>query len=395
MSFSFLILLLACSLEAAPILRTGLDEEGLASVEEALRRRLGDTCTDDNWTNPYGFSCQDYATHWCVNGEKEEWACGATFDFPEQHCCACGKGEEAEDDGQCHDTPNWTNPEGHSCGVYEQNNLCEDGNFVQWAIGEQWNEPEHNCCICGKGTWGDPVDCEVQWDSAEPCNSSCERPRTVTQHRENGGAHCQKFEEAVEQGLVDDCVAEEDDCPASCEDTADWDNNFGYGCDIYTEQSWCDGSGATDGWEWALGSTYNNPESNCCLCGKGVDVEILEPCVDTPEWANQDGHGCGVYVQNDFCARGVAFPGDNGWGFGDDWNNPEESCCECGKGTCQDNPVDWKYNHFHCHEYALNKWCENGSISNLGGEDFGYPEHHCCVCGGGMMVMNSSGAADL
>jgi len=51
-------------------------------------------CEDTvGWENTRGKVCQDY-TAWCASGEFKqgsEWAAGEVFNFPEQHCCLCGK----------------------------------------------------------------------------------------------------------------------------------------------------------------------------------------------------------------------------------------------------------------------------------------------------------------
>ena len=53
------------------------------------------TCVDTpDWNNFSGRSCADYGATWCFGGAARpghEWTMGATFNFPEQHCCACGK----------------------------------------------------------------------------------------------------------------------------------------------------------------------------------------------------------------------------------------------------------------------------------------------------------------
>ena len=53
------------------------------------------TCVDTpDWNNFSGRSCADYGATWCFGGAARpghEWTLGATFNFPEQHCCACGK----------------------------------------------------------------------------------------------------------------------------------------------------------------------------------------------------------------------------------------------------------------------------------------------------------------
>jgi hypothetical protein len=60
--------------------------------------------------------------------------------------------------------------------------------------------------------------------------------------------------------------------PASCTDTTGWDNGWGFGCvgpSSYTSEGWCARGAALPGQEWTLGPTYNYPEKNCCVCGKG------------------------------------------------------------------------------------------------------------------------------
>ena len=46
---------------------------------------------------------------------------------------------------------------------------------------------------------------------------------------------------------------------------------------MYLAQGWCDAStrSATTGNSWTLGDDYNNPEFNCCACGKEMaDVGV-------------------------------------------------------------------------------------------------------------------------
>ena len=54
-------------------------------------------CVDDSWDNGRGKNCADYAA-WCVGGKIREgagWAAGRDYNYPERHCCACGKGSAA------------------------------------------------------------------------------------------------------------------------------------------------------------------------------------------------------------------------------------------------------------------------------------------------------------
>ena len=55
----------------------------------------GSVCADDDaWDNFSGKRCADYSAEWCSAGGFHvgaEWTGGAQFNFPERHCCACGK----------------------------------------------------------------------------------------------------------------------------------------------------------------------------------------------------------------------------------------------------------------------------------------------------------------
>jgi len=54
---------------------------------------------------------------------------------------------------------------------------------------------------------------------------------------------------------------------ASCTDTADWTNGFGKNCSTYASE-YCENGGAKSGSHWTLGQKFNQPEANCCACGK-------------------------------------------------------------------------------------------------------------------------------
>ena len=63
---------------------------------------------------------------------------------------------------------------------------------------------------------------------------------------------------------------------AGCDDTASWSNGHGYDCTDYVTQGWCDAGAraAAAGEEWTLGDGFNNPESNCCACGKEMTSQF-------------------------------------------------------------------------------------------------------------------------
>lgn len=55
-------------------------------------------CEDTaGWKDKRGKTCRDYQT-WCADGTFRagaEWAAGKAFNFPEEHCCVCGRGMKA------------------------------------------------------------------------------------------------------------------------------------------------------------------------------------------------------------------------------------------------------------------------------------------------------------
>jgi len=57
--------------------------------------------------------------------------------------------------GTCTDTPNWKNgKEGHGCAKYAKI-WCADGKArpnKEGTLGKQWNFPEKHCCVCGKAS---------------------------------------------------------------------------------------------------------------------------------------------------------------------------------------------------------------------------------------------------
>ena len=61
----------------------------------------GTSCTDTaGFDNGGGFDCATYVSQgWCADGAAvagQEWTLGASFNYPENNCCACGKtGDDA------------------------------------------------------------------------------------------------------------------------------------------------------------------------------------------------------------------------------------------------------------------------------------------------------------
>ena len=51
----------------------------------------------------------------------------------------------------CPDTPAWDNGRGLNCAQYVQLSYCRGGLVLQnWTVGANFNFPERHCCLCGK-----------------------------------------------------------------------------------------------------------------------------------------------------------------------------------------------------------------------------------------------------
>lgn len=52
-------------------------------------------CPDTpSWDDGYGYGCSQYAGDWCKNGGPVPGGLriGANYNYPEKNCCVCGKG---------------------------------------------------------------------------------------------------------------------------------------------------------------------------------------------------------------------------------------------------------------------------------------------------------------
>jgi len=170
----------------------------------------------------------------------------------------------------------------------------------------------------------------------------------------------------------------------TCQDTTGWTNlaaackeqghteekgcmTQGWGCKGY-EEFWCRSGQAIKGFEWTLGARFNEPEKNCCECGKGgvksggagptvqvaqasaTQATTIKSCKDTADWYNgfkechkhgysesdgciaQKGFTCSQYKKAGWCADGKTAPGQE-WTSGPGFMMPESHCCVCGGGT--------------------------------------------------------------
>lgn len=52
-------------------------------------------CVDDEtWDNGNEQNCSSYTEKWCKDGQARagfDWVLGAKYNYPEHHCCACGR----------------------------------------------------------------------------------------------------------------------------------------------------------------------------------------------------------------------------------------------------------------------------------------------------------------
>lgn len=78
---------------------------------------------------------------------------GATAPFTFSAVCSQARMAAAV---ECIDTKDWDNGEGQGCQDYSE--YCQGGGFrlgSEWAGGERYHHPEHNCCVCGKPLTGE------------------------------------------------------------------------------------------------------------------------------------------------------------------------------------------------------------------------------------------------
>jgi len=106
--------------------------------------------------------------------------------------------------------------------------------------------------------WCYTTDSAVEWELCDPL--SLPTPVTLTATESN-------FAQCVAQSMS----------TSKCEDTPDFTNGQGYGCASY-EANWCADGAAKVGSELKLGTDFNFPEHNCCVCGKLKSTNITVEC---------------------------------------------------------------------------------------------------------------------
>jgi len=137
-----------------------------------------------------------------------------------------------------------------------------------------WNREAPYTSLSGGGC---SSDVQVDWTAGDVCDLN-------TCNIDWKGTKCGSKRYAKWSGL-------------KCFDTAGWANGIVYGtfeeknskagasgwtCNQYASNGWCANGAAVSGFEWTLGTEYNSPEDNCCVCGSQVGVEATEqqsPCL--------------------------------------------------------------------------------------------------------------------
>ena len=91
--------------------------------------------------------------HCCGCGKPESWE-GAKTDAPtgvltvKPTSAPTATGTSAG----CVDTPGWSNGNGKGCKDYPTNKWCVDGKvLVKFTVSANFRNPDQHCCACGKG----------------------------------------------------------------------------------------------------------------------------------------------------------------------------------------------------------------------------------------------------
>ena len=114
-------------------------------------------------------------------------------------------------------------------------------------------------------------------------------------------------------------------------------------------------------------------------------------CTDTKDWLNQYGAGCEAYLADGHC-NGQGFADGHMWTAGEEYGYPELHCCVCGKdipeeekGPCTDTPGWHNQYDSTCADYVKDARCAGKAIRKGNewafGAEWKFPEHNCCACG--------------
>lgn len=337
------------------------------------------------WHNKFGATCKEYEDQHCKDGsflDGHAWTGGEQFNMPEKNCCACF----ATNIPPCSDTINWKNQYGADCEEYALLR-CKGGGFLdgeEWSAGREFGSPELHCCACGK----------------------VHRPleNVVERHDED-----EDYGYAYEMDSL--ALAQQ---RSSCIDSSGWRNKYGATCAKYVHDLLCKDGRVVEGQAWASGAEYNFPERNCCACGKGTRTPPPHPhppppspppCdavrarkdlrqINPPTWC------VALSFDRAACERSfVSWDLPNGrlvslcyYDDGECQHNELHSCLSPpspppppARRICRDTPT-WKNPYgLDCLGYVREGHCFKGGIvpghSWAMGEQFGWPELHCCACG--------------
>jgi len=124
-----------------------------------------------------------------------------------------------------------------------------------------------------------------------------------------------------------------------------------------------------------------------CTAAEPVAAPAPEACTDQAGWTNGvSGLDCGRYEAEGWCENGAA---REQWTVGAAFAFPEHACCVCGGGNHQDSAAcadtpGWENGvGLDCDAYQTEGFCDNGAVLQLWavGFDFNLPEANCCACG--------------
>ena len=287
------------------------------------------------WKDQAGMTCTDYMTMGYCDGygftEMEEYRRNdaAMYNNPHENCCVCGRGVTQHGwKQQCFDEPGWFNREG-TCDTYRENGWCVGGEMVGDGMmkqGFEYDYPESKCCGCGGGC------------SDEPGWSHPENGMTCRDYLDQGYCTGYGFLQNTPEEMRGEAGTKCCGCGKGgwtvCVDMPGWDNGNGMNCRDYKLMGYC--YGTTMNMEFTGmygGAANNNPNEWCCACGGG--------CPQDMSWSDPEGLTCKDYTDRGYC-NGYGFNEGYGMYSGPGKNNPEMNCCMCGKGNFPAPPSCWE-----------------------------------------------------
>lgn len=228
--------------------------------------------TSDPADQKGALTCAQYTSQKiCVGGmpvKGMEWQMGKKSNRPEENCCACGKGQALETPTRKATTAKPTAAQGQHWMTIDLGKVRSvHGAVVEGGVGVKAYNVRHS--LDGE-LWADvPGDFAGTNDAETKVRlefKSCVQARYVRLVPRGFVGHlslhaavlpCEKAEPATE----------------ACADTPGWTSDAygkdGLRCADYKTQDICAGGVPLKGMEWHMSRKENNPENNCCACGKG------------------------------------------------------------------------------------------------------------------------------